>query len=238
MFEGNAIQLKAGNVTYDRRLDRIVQFDERSKAYSVRKMLGYADPNLITWRCLSHLDQGQEGACVGFGWSHELSAQPMVIGGVTDRSAHELYKLAQTMDEWPGEDYEGTSVLAGAKAAQNQGHISGYAWAFSLEELQQAVQHGPVVMGTSWLESMFYPLANGVLTVTGSVVGGHCWLIRGYRPKIRLQRSVYRSGFFCRNSWGRGWGLGGDFYVLDNDMDELIKMGADMCIPTDVKGRI
>jgi hypothetical protein len=117
------IQLRGGHRTSDVRLDRVPHFDERSRSFSVADVLPSTKLRSRTWPCAVHLDQKAEGACVGFGWSHELAAQPVVVRGVTNGTARSLYRLAQTLDDEPGEAYEGTSVLAGAKAVQQHGFL-------------------------------------------------------------------------------------------------------------------
>lgn len=72
-------------------------------------------------------DQGSEGACVGFGCTNELLSSPVrvVLPGmkglkaertaIANRYASGVYHAAQEVDEYPGTDYSGTSVNAGAK---------------------------------------------------------------------------------------------------------------------------
>jgi hypothetical protein len=54
-------------------------FDERSKEYGVRKLLGTKpiEKQAMFWSEGTVLDQGSEGACVGFGWMAEVIASPM-----------------------------------------------------------------------------------------------------------------------------------------------------------------
>jgi hypothetical protein len=62
-------------------------------------------------------DQGVEGACVGFGCSRLTS--------ILNRKTYDgfwLYRSAKKVDEWPGEDYEGTSVRAGLDILRKIGH--------------------------------------------------------------------------------------------------------------------
>ena len=62
-------------------------------------------------------NQGAEGACVGFGISR-LTSQ-------LNRKLYDgfwLYHEAQKIDEWPGEDYDGTSVRAGLDILRKRGH--------------------------------------------------------------------------------------------------------------------
>jgi hypothetical protein len=72
------------------------------------------DP-LPWWR---FYDQGREGACVGFAVCRALS--------LVNRERYdgvELYRQAQRQDEWPGEDYSGTSLRAGLDVARERGPI-------------------------------------------------------------------------------------------------------------------
>jgi len=61
-------------------------------------------------------NQGNEGACVAFGISRCMS--------LLNRRRYapwEFYRRAQQIDEWPGEDYSGTSVRAGMDVARLEG---------------------------------------------------------------------------------------------------------------------
>jgi hypothetical protein len=65
----------------------------------------------------SFYDQGNEGACVGFSSSRMMS--------LLNRKRYDaawLYHEAQRIDEWPGEDYDGTSVRAGMDVLRTEGH--------------------------------------------------------------------------------------------------------------------
>jgi hypothetical protein len=62
-------------------------------------------------------NQGQEGACVGFGSSRMMSQ--------LNRKTYDgfwLYHEAKKVDEWPGEDYDGTSVRAALDVLRKVGH--------------------------------------------------------------------------------------------------------------------
>lgn len=61
-------------------------------------------------------DQGREGACVGYAVSRALS-----LMNRQRYDALELYHAAQAIDEWPGEDYEGTSTRAGLDVVHDRG---------------------------------------------------------------------------------------------------------------------
>lgn len=245
---GGSIPLKGGNTTSDPRLDRVAQFDEKSREYPIRTLLEAAPaptlPVTKTWRCLTWNDQGREGACVGFSWSHELAAEPTIIR-TSNPTATRIYKLAQTLDQWPGEAYSGTSVLAGAKAVQTltsggKKIMPEYRWAFGIDDLILTVgNHGPAVLGIDWWTNMYNTDARGFVHVSGEIAGGHAILCRGItivlkdKTKPRTLDNVDRdkSYFTLRNSWGRDWGKAGDCYVTVADMTKLLEAGGEACIP-------
>lgn len=219
------IQLKNGQTATDPRLGRIKEFDEESRKYPVRALIPQAAaPRSYSWRCLVNLDQGQDGACVGFSMCHELAARPKEVSNVTYNAGMYVYNKAKTMDQWPGENYEGTSVLAGAKALTADGYFKEYRWAFGLQDLIMAVGHqGPAVIGINWYDSMFYPDAKGVVKVSGNIAGGHAILVNGVNIK--------KQQFKLHNSWGKEWGIDGECYISFDDMNRLLQEDGEACIP-------
>lgn len=211
----------------DRRLDRIPEFDARSRLHPIRTLGAVAAapaPRSYTWRGYSVLDQGQDGACVGFGWAHELMARPVVIKGVTADTARAIYHLAQTLDDVPGENYDGTSVLAGAKAVQQKGFLPEYRWGFNLDDLVLTLgYHGPVVLGLNWYTGMLDVDADGRLHVTGQVEGGHCVLADSVRVSARTISGP--------NSWGYDWGINGRWTMSWDDIGRLLDEDGEQCVP-------
>jgi hypothetical protein len=219
------IQLKGGHTASDPRLGRIPQPDARNAQYPLSAVLSSAPLVQKTWGLRGRLDQGQEGSCVGHGWAHRVNAEPH-RHNLTHEDALTFYHQAQKLDAWPGEDYEGTSVLAGAQAVKRDGYLNVYRWARTLDEILLALAHeGPVVAGTPWLQDMFTPDAGGFLRVSGGVAGGHCWLLRGVDP---LHERVRMS-----NSWGSSWGLKGDAWFTFADLQKLVDAGSEWCVPTE-----
>jgi hypothetical protein len=219
-------RLRDGSITLDPMLDRLVQFDERSREYPVSELLtrDQTKPRGYRWRVNAWLDQGQEGACVGFSWAHELAARPVEIKGTSFELAYRIYKEAQKIDEWEGEDYEGTSVLAGAKVCQQMGYIGEYRWAFDLDDLVLAIGHlGPAIIGVPWFKGMENPGSCGYLHATGAQTGGHAILVYGVDPKNRT--------FLLHNSWGRDWGNDGTCKVDYDLMQTLLNGWGEACIP-------
>ena len=239
--------LKDGSLTEDPRLDRLVEFDERSRNFSVRAAGVVARPRSYTWRINSSYDQGREGSCVGFAVTHEIVARPAEVTFPSDREAtnfakRDVYWEAQKIDPWPGGSYpgaephyEGTSVLAGLKVAKRLGYFSEYRWAFTLQDLLYGLGHnGPAVLGINWYYDMYFPDEKGFIKKGGAHVGGHAILARAI--KVRWQESALskpwrsrthndldqnKSVVTLRNSWGTDWGRGGDCYMTVRDLEEI-----------------
>lgn len=222
----------------DRILDWVPRFDPRSKQYPARTLFRHATPQNMTWRTpVPPLDQGREGACVGFGWTHEALTTPVVVdlsrvSANVPRSpkvfAQHIYKSAQRIDEWEGEDYEGTSVLAGAKMMKSLGLLPEYRWAFSVSEIALSITNiGPVVLGIPWYDSM-YEAPGGVVRVGGELVGGHCLILPRYRKPGVIFENEAAYGMF--NSWGPVWGMDGHAWIPESGLRFLMQEG-EACVP-------
>lgn len=203
---------------------RIV-FDDRSRDYPIRILLDpTAAPVSKRWPCYTRLDQDGVGACVGFAWSNELAAEPVSVKGVDNDLGFRIYREAQKVDEWPGEAYEGTSVLAGAKIVQQMGYMSEYRWAFGVQDVVDTLsQHGPVVFGVPWYGSMYTPQPDGRLTISGVASGGHAI--------IGDELDVPRGRIWLLNNWTKGWGIDGRAWMPIEDWDKLLRQGGQACVP-------
>jgi hypothetical protein len=208
--------------------------DERDKQFLIKSIL----PKKITltsryWYANGWWgDQGNTPQCVGYSWAHWLEDGPVTqpcIAPVVQPSG--IYSLAQKVDEWPGENYEGTSVRAAAKVLTTLGFIGEYRWAFDLNTLVNAVlSEGPVVMGTDWHENMFYPDSKGVISINNSpVAGGHAWLINGVDTKAKM--------FRMKQSWGRSWGNKGMAKISFADVEQLIAADGEVCLAREIKSK-
>ena len=218
------IHLRDGSTTKDARFGRLYEADPRTRSFPVRALMPTkaTSPRSYTRSIGSIIDQGSTSSCVGHAVAHRLIARPVVRPEITGRDALEFYALAQTLDPWPGEDYEGTSVMAGAKAAKQKGYVSAYHWAESLDDLIMGVGYlGPGVMGTWWWSGMMRPATNGAVTPTGYRMGGHAWLVNGVNLRAKL--------FFCVNSCGEQWGKGGKFVITFEDMGQLLADAGEAC---------
>lgn len=209
----------------ERVFNRVPEFDPKSLEFPIRTLVANKAPRSYTWSVPVALDQGREGACVGFGWAHELAARPVQVPNITNEVARNIYLRAQVLDQWDGEAYEGTSVIAGAKTVMELGYLKEYRWALgpgaaaAERDLALAVGYkGPAVMGTHWYEGMMRPDVDGYLRPTGNIVGGHCYLVYGYSIKY---------GYKVWNSWGTGhYG-----WISQGDMITLLANQGEACIP-------
>lgn len=211
----------------DPRLGRVFEPDPRNALFPVRAMLprlAYDRPRTKIWKCFRILDQGQEGSCVGHGFAGEMLTRPFPDKSITHKDAVKIYKKAQTLDEYPGENYEGTSVLAGLKALQVlYTGVESYRWATSLNDVIAAVGYiGPVVIGVNWYESMFSPNDSNFLDVSGEISGGHCVFMRGV--------DITKKAFLIQNSWGRKWGAAGCAWISFYNFSRLLSEQGEACV--------
>lgn len=214
-------RLRGKNMTHS--LGRIVPTDfEHLDKYPARRALlttvEVAERTLsLPYRYRAKYDQGAEGACVGFSESWAQS-----INNNRFYDAQWLYEEAKKIDEWQGEDYDGTSVRAGFDVLRKVGHkrihdprhhhvadpsdgILVNRWAYNVDEIRTAVQSGiPVVMGTNWYRALDWPEKRKneywiPQTNLGKIRGGHAWCIYAVSDK--------RQAFKMVNSWGMGYPL-------------------------------
>lgn len=220
------IPLRGGFFTTDPRLDALPSYDERNRNFPVTAVVEATAPRSYTWALgISNLNQGREGACTGFATAHDLAARPVAISGVTADLARRLYLRAKQIDEWPGEDYEGSSVLAAVKAAKELGYYGEYRWAFGESDLALGVGYkGPAILAVPWFEGMYNTNANGFIRPTGQVAGWHAILTNG----IRVTGEGY---YILSNSWGSSWGQMGEAKISRADMRTLLTRGGTACIP-------
>ena len=206
--------------------------DERDKKYLIENKLSLKNTLLTSkyWNADGWWgNQGNTPQCVGYSWSHWIEDGPVEHGGKAPIIHPTLiYSEAQKVDEWYGENYDGTSVRGGAKYLKATNKISSYLWTYDVNVLTKTVlTTGPVVVGTNWYSSMFKPDRNGVIRAVGRIVGGHAYVINGVDTKTKL--------FRIKNSWGREWGKSGHAFISFTDMEKLIKQNGEVCLAIENK---
>jgi hypothetical protein len=178
------------------------------------------------------LDQGGTSQCVAYAWLHFFHDLPYPHKSpVPLIKPQKLYNLARKRDEWPGEDYEGSSVRGGIQAAleliQEKFEIE-YRWVLpdSPNILEQVVttvlEVGPMVLGTNWYEDMLEPDNHNFVHASGEIVGGHAYVISGVNVK--------KKKFRIQNSWGREWGDNGCAWIDFYNLEALIAEDGEACI--------
>jgi hypothetical protein len=138
---------------------------------------------------------------------------------------NDFYIGARQNDEWPGEQYEGTSGLGLCRFLTSIGLIKEYRWCFGLQDVLLTVSHiGPVGLGIWWYNDMFYPDSQGYLHPTGMEAGGHEIEIVGV--------DVSEKCVILCNSWGVGWGDEGHAKLSWTDLDTLLENEGDAFVVT------
>jgi hypothetical protein len=181
-------------------------------------------------------DQGGTSQCVAYSGTHYLKAGPICQRAPMPQE--QLYKRCQREDEWPGEDYEGTSVRALFKVLQAVGLVVEYRWAFDAETVvNHVLATGPVCMGTSWHMGMFAPDRWGYIAPEGDNVGGHAWLIIG-ADRDRKNPDGTRGAARMLNSWGTAWGKErGRAWLSFDSLESLIEDQGEACVASEIRGK-
>lgn len=210
-------------------LGRRVAPDPRDRRFAMRAMLDATPPPPRAsryYRAGPVLDQGATSACVGFAWAQWLASAPLMTRA--GPAPLDIYAEARRVDEWPGEDYDGTSVRAGVKALQARGHVAEYRWAAGTDDVLDWLLggHGSVVMGSAWYAGMFTPDQEGFIRPGGAVVGGHAYVLIGANRAAEKVRLL--------NSWGPAWGRRGRAWLRLADVARLLAEDGEACCGVEV----
>ena len=179
------------------------------------------------------LDQGSEGACTGFGLATVANYLLSGRGKHTladEVSAWMFYAIAKRYDEWPGEDYGGSSARGAVKGWHKHGVCALRLWKDSKvnvdlnDELSADAITRPLGayfrVNHKDLVGMHAAMSEvGVLYATAQVHAGWSNVQPGDED-IKYSEEVIgghafaivgydRRGFWIQNSWGPAWGSGG-----------------------------
>ncbi len=193
--------------------------------------------------------QGNEGSCTGFALAtvaHYLLRVRRVEPDDVPVSSRMFYEMAKRYDEWPGEDYEGSSARGAVKGWNKHGVCAEELWPYqpgrddrdmtsrrSADAMKRPLgayyrinQKDLVAMHSAIAEA-------GVLFATAAIHEG--WISPNLDGSITPARDIMGGhafaivgyndqGFWIQNSWGSEWGLDGCALLtyddwLDNAMD-------------------
>ncbi len=186
------------------------------------------------------LNQLAEGACTGFGlagminhmaWKQSPQTKDKKIVGV---SARMLYQLARQYDEWPGEDYDGSSCRGAVKGWHRHGVCSAALWPYADESGQfvkpaegweQDAARRPLgayyrVDKASVADMQAAIVEAGAIYVSSDIHEGWAMQTKKSLPVLGCEKKstgghafalvgYTEQGFIVQNSWGPDWNYHG-----------------------------
>jgi hypothetical protein len=219
-------------------MGRLFAPDIRDLRYAARSVLGApAAKGSKYWGSRSALDQGMSSQCVGYSaWAlldhgpvrHRYFLRTLTPSGI--------YAEAQKVDEWDGEEYEGTSVRAAMKVLQAAGAIATYRWAWDNATVAGWIlRKGPVVFGTVWPEEYFELGKGNFLTgaANGNFAGGHAYLLWGINTSKACPDGTV-GAYRIMNSWGEAWGDKGRAWLPFSEAELLLGQQGEAAMATEV----
>lgn len=206
----------------DPRLDLVFDKDPSNLLYEVE--IPTFKKRARRWPRSPITDQGREGACVGHAQTRIAASRTGLRAPDLSQHSFGWYKAAQQIDEWPGENYSGTSVRAGGEIGLKAGHYKEYRWAFGIDQALEALTTvGPLVLGIPWYDSMYETDDEGWINVSGTKVGGHA---------IDADYINWRYEYVeLPNSWGLGYGKQGVGRMSFETLDQLLREGGEVQVP-------
>ena len=163
------------------------------------------------------LDQENTPHCVGYSMAHFGINLP-TFTRYTKQDATDFYYKCKAVDGFPDAE-DGTTIRSAGKVLQDVGAISHYAFAQNIDQIRWwLLNKGPLIVGTIWTEKMMIPDQDGILDITGFMLGGHAYLINEWRKDRYIG---------IKNSWGPGWGTNGKAYISVADFEKIFTYGGE-----------
>lgn len=187
----------------------------------------FIDPAVHTRRNI--LDQKSEGACTGFAVAAAINILNQCTQCDTVVSPRMLYEMAKRNDEWPGEEYDGSSLRGAIQGWKNMGVCEEEYWPYRMgankgeltiaaaknarnhtigayyrikpviSDFHAALNEAGVIAVSAKVHKGWNAPDNGQIEHHDKPTGGHAFIIVGYNDK----------GFWIQNSWGKSWGDNG-----------------------------
>lgn len=207
-------------------LGRLPAIDERShyprfamaSPPTEKTFRNWLSPEWGPWPAV--LDQGNTSECVAYSAAKFLLTHRIV--NRPHETCNSFYNRCKHVDEWPGTDYDGTSVNAAMKVLRSDGLISGWTWAFDVPTVvRHILEVGPVLVGTDWTMDMFMPDRYGYIWPTGENVGGHAYELVCANT-LRKNPDGTIGAVRKLGSWGPNWGQKGRAWISFGTLEKLL----------------
>jgi hypothetical protein len=228
-----SISEETGRVENDRDVHRdSLDFRDRIYQPALVALRSAAFPN---WDHVEILNQESEGACTGFALAAVINYLNRTRGVGEPVSPRMLYEMAKRHDQWPGEDYEGSSARGVMKGWYKNGVCPEEYWPYSpgsrgylTWQAQQAALRYP--LGAYYRimprRSDVHAALHQVPAILATAATHQGWATRD-QAKIAFDPSwpaegghafaivgYTDEGFIIQNSWGESWGR----FEFDGDL--------------------
>jgi hypothetical protein len=187
------------------------------------------------------LDQGEEGACTGFGLAtvaHYLLRKRKIKSDSMEVSPFMFYDMARRYDEWAGVDYEGSSCRGAIKGWYKHGVCKKEIWSSSSKTIK-ALSHNVVTDAAERPLGAYFRVnhkdlvaMHAAITET-EVLYASATVHTGWE-KVKANGKVPyetkplgghafaivaydKEGFWIQNSWGEDWGREGFCHITYQD---------------------
>jgi hypothetical protein len=213
------------------------QFRMLAAIPQVNAAVGKPKPRKKRYKEGELLYQGAKPHCVSYSGKGFMIAAPIMRAENYDTT--EVYRACQDNDEWPGNNYDGTSVHALMRVLKDRGMISSHVWGQTVDEMNAWIMggYGTAIVGTDWFPSMDEVDSKGFVNLPGvnaTPIGGHAYRIVWYDKSEDAE--------IIRNSWGDKWGLlrkngtrDGEAKIRRADFDRLRRAQGEIAAATQIK---